>query len=209
MELQMRNKTKNQRFYRRPRTTQERRANGKRSKWGRARRNQANLVDWHDDRCACVQKTWKVKRRHQYRDRARGQQHTIFLPHCGGASWRFWVNTWELAEWFDNHDIPYRLEKVEKIEKRIETHQRVYKRTGWRPYTTVQAVRPRNNGAKKTQTQYVTRTSWEGVYNWVRVKLAKPRIARWSTLVGYNLTWWSDKDIGIDHIIEQSGRLPM
>lgn len=198
----MRNKTKNQRFYRRPRTTQERRVNGKRSKWARGRRNQANLTNTWDDRCSCVQNTWKVKRRQQYREHGRGQQHTIFLPNGGGPSWRFWVNTWELEEWFNDHDIPFRLEKVHEFETRVETHQRVYKSIGWEPYTYVQEIRPRKNGAKKTLTRYETKTSWRSVYGWVTVKLARPRETRWATLKGYRLTWWSNKDIGIDYILQ-------
>ncbi len=199
----MRNKTKNQRFYRKPRTTQERRVNHKRNKWCRKRRNGNNLTDSYDDRCSCVQKTWKVKRRQQYRECGRGQQHTVFLPNdTGGASWRFWVNTWNLEEWFNNHDIPCRVEKVQEIEVRVQTHQRVYKCTGWEPYTYVRRTRT-TDGAKKSETLYETKTSWRGVYSWVKVRLAKPRETYWSKLTGYRVTWWSDKDIGIDYVIQQ------
>jgi len=199
----MRNKTKNQTFYRHPRTTQERRANGKRSKWGRARRSQANLVDTYDDLCACVQKTWKVKRRHQYHEGGRGQQHIIFLPDRDCPNWRFWVDTWKLKEWFNNHDIPFHLEEVTETRVRVRTHQRVRKVIGWEPYTRTWANRPYDSGAKKIKTHHVSEIEWRAVYGWVTVKLAKPRIRRWSKRMGYNATWWSDKDIGVDHILSR------
>jgi len=192
---------KNYGWHRAPRTTQERRVNGKRSKWGRAKRNQVNLVNHWDDKCPTYQKTWKVKRNHQYRNR--GQQHTTFLPNDGSKSWRFWVNIWDLEEYFDDHNIPCRIEKVEKIERRVQTHQKVWRCVGYEPYTYQRIVRPRKNGAKKTLTRYETHTSWRGVYDWVTIKLERPRETRWSTLLGYRVTWWSDKDIGIDYILQR------
>jgi len=202
----MRDKTKHPTYRREPRTTQERRANGKRSEWGRGRRNQSNLVDAYSDRPVTIQKTWKVKRRHQYRERSRGQQHTIFLPNGSGPSWRFWINIWELEQWFNNHDIPCCVEKVEKIETRIETHRREYRAIGWESYTYVRPVRPRKKGAKKTLTRYETKTSWRNVCGWVKIKLPKPRVSHWSTLIGYNVTWWSGKDIGIERVLQRSVR---
>lgn len=187
-------------WHRAPRTTQERRTNGKRSKWGRAKRNSRNLVNAWDDHGYCHQKTWKVKRLHQYRDN-RGEEHTLFLPNDGSKSWCFWVNTWELEQWFDEHDIPCRIEKVEKIERRTQTHQRVHTLVGYEPYTYVRRIRPRKNGAKKVITRYETVTGWRPVYGWKTKKLEKPRETRWSTLLGYRLTWWSDKNIGIDHVL--------
>ena len=199
----MRNKTKNQKFYRRPRTTQERRVNGKRSKWCRGKRRAGHLPDTYDDPQACIQKTWKVKRRHQYRECGRGQQHKIFLPSKGGPRYRFWVNIWELEEYLNNHEIPFRVEKVEKVDVREDTHQRVYKCTGWEPYTVTYNNRPwPRMGNKKVKTIVCTETRWRGIYSWVWVKLAQPRVGRWYTLVGYNITWWSDKDIGIDRILQ-------
>jgi hypothetical protein len=192
---------KNYGWYRAPRTTQERRENGKRSKWGRAKRNSRNLVNSWDDARFTHQKTWKVKRRHQYRER--GKEHTVFLPNDGAKSWGFWVNTWELEEYLNDKGIPFRLEKVEQCECRTQSTQRVYRCVGHEPYTYVRAIRPRKNGAKKVETRYETVTSYRSTYDWVTVKLAKPRTTRWSTLLGYRLTWWSDKDVGMERIIQR------
>ena len=191
----MRNKVKHQRLRRRPRTTQERRASGE---WGRPRRNPNNLIDMWDDKCSCIQKTWKVKRLHQYRELGRGQQHVIFVPEDRG---RFYMHTWDLEDWFDNHDISHCIKMVWSSEVIVTTHEQVYKMVGWEPYTYLKTVRPRGVGAKKTETIYEVHTSWRGVYKWVDVKLARPRERRWSKLIGYTLTWWSNKDIGIDRVL--------
>jgi hypothetical protein len=204
----MKNKAKHAKYYRRPRTTQERRANTKRSKWARGRRRMGNLINTYDDPQVCIQKTWKVKRRHQHRENARGKKHTLFLANEGGSScrWLFWIKMWDLEEYLKNHDIPCHVRKIEQIEVRVQTHHERYVITGWEPYTKVCAVRPKKNGARKTETQYVTETGWRTVYGWRKVKLKEPREWRTSTLIGYEVTWWSDKDIGMDYILQQHVR---
>jgi len=119
----MRDKTKYQRYYRRPRTRQEKRANCKyNDKWCRDKRKSANLPDlWNEWPCCC-QQTWKVKRKKQYRVGGRGKKNTLFLPRYDLSGWRLWVNTWQLEDYFRNHDIPYRLETVERRESRDSKH---------------------------------------------------------------------------------------
>lgn len=199
----MRNKTKHQRDYRRPRTTQERRANHKRNQFCRGKRRACHLADAWDDYTTTIQKTWKVKRRHQYHIDGRGQEHKVFLSKNDNApNWMFWLNTWQLEEYFSRCGVPFRIEKIEKIEIRVKTHQRDYRVVKWEPYTYVRVVRPYKNGAKKTKTQYVTKNHYHYIYKWVNVKLAKPRVIHWTTLVGYKIIWWSDKDIGINYILK-------
>lgn len=134
-------------YYRRPKTAQEKRANGRRSGWSRAKRRYPNLPDSYHDLMSECQKTWKVKRLTQYREK-RGQQHTIFLPHNGRWRWLFWASTWGIQRWFDDHDVPCQIKKVERRE-------------------------------------YTSRNTYL------------------STLLGYTLTWWSDKDIGIDYVVRR------
>jgi hypothetical protein len=196
---------RHQRFHeRRPRTTQERRENGKRNKWGRARRSQSNLPNAWDDKPITVQDTWKGKRRKQYREGGRGQQHEIFLPNDDSQKrwWGFWVNTWQLEQWFEDHDIPYRIEKVQRIERsEVKTHTRVYVVTGVERCVYMRKVRPKHG---KAETTYETYYAWKNVYGWVTRKLRKPRRTTWSALVGYKVIWWSDKDIGIEYALQSN-----
>jgi hypothetical protein len=99
---------KNYKFYRKPHTTQERRENGRKNKWGRAKRNKENLVTAYDDKYPTNQKSWKVRRHKQYREN-RGRQNSIFLPKDKNF---FWGNMYRLENWFDEHDIPFRIERV-------------------------------------------------------------------------------------------------
>ena len=202
----MKDKTKYAKYYRRPRTTQERRANPQRGKWARGRRRMGNLIDTYDDPQVCIQKTWKVKRRSQHRETVRGKKHTIFLAHDGARTWLFWIRIWDLEEHMNNHDIPCHVRKVEKIEVRVQTHTERYCITGWEPYTIVRTVRPKKNGARKTKTEYVIETHWRNVYGWRKVKLEEPRKWRTHTLLGYEVTWWSDKDIGMEYILKRFER---
>lgn len=197
---------KNYGWHRLPRTTQERRVTGKRNKWGRARRNARNLPDSYDDRPTCVQKTWKVKRKKQYHENGRGQEHKIFLPEDGSPRWMFWVNTWELEEWFVEHDIPHCLRKIEHIEVHTQHYREKYVCVGYREVPYLRRERPRKNGARKTETKFVESTRWESIYEWRRVKLAKPRTYRTAKLLGYELTWWSNRNIGINQLLQRFSR---
>lgn len=192
----MRNKTKFTKHYRHPRTTQERRENGKRrNNWGRAKRNQANLVSAWDDIHIRTQKTWKLKRRHQYRDKSRGTRHTLFLPNSSRKSWGFWIDTWALREYLNSHDIPFCIEDKWNKEERVYTHEYVYTYNKPIPYIEVQ------HGKNKTQ-RLIEHEYLRSTDEWVLMPLKKPRITYWCTLLGYKLTWWSDKDIGIEYILQ-------
>jgi hypothetical protein len=131
-----------------PRTTQERRVNGKRSKWNRGRRSAANLPTSYDDLWVRHERCWKSKRKTQYV--GRGQEHTIYIPwnnenykhniHCIRMYYRF-------EKYLKEHDIPHRVEKIQRKEPSI----------------------------------------W---YN-----------GHYTMPIGHEITWWSDKDIGLDYII--------
>lgn len=178
----MKNKTKHQKGYRNPRTTQERRVNGKRSKWGRAKRNQSNLVDAYDDRCHIVQKTWKVKRRHQYRCGGRGAEHQVIIlePHA---------NIWAITQWFNEHDIPHRLTPMYKIERVTYVRRRVRCIVGSEPKTIVH----HDGVAERYQLP---------IYGY---KYLAPKEYMRRYLTGYELTWWYDKDIDIMRVLRQCG----
>lgn len=156
----MKNKAKHQRkSYRSPRTTQERRNNGRRSKWERAKQSKTNLINWWDDKHHIIQKTWKVKRRHQYRDTSRGKKHFIFLP---GRLFR--SNTWKLERYFIEKDIPYHIKRIHS----------------------------------KNLPVYIISFQYP---NWIMVLRYR------SKFLGYELAWWSDKDIGIDFILSRTANI--
>ena len=113
------------------------------------------------------------------------------------------MSTWKLESYLDDHEIPYCLKAIYKTETRWETTRQVWQITGYEPYTRVCAIRPKKNGAKKTETKYEVVTDWRAIHDYVTVPLAEPRKHMYRTLLGYRLTWWSDKDIGIDYVLNR------
>jgi len=123
---------------------QEKKANQD-CEYARAKRSPASLPDPWDDYWIRSRKTWKDKRKTQYRE-SRGQKRCIKLPSL--------FYQWGVERYFKLHDIPYRIESLR------EPH------TYYCPW----------------------RERWVKTYR----------------VVGYQLTWWSDKDIGIDYILRST-----
>lgn len=185
-------------WYRSPRTTQERRANGRRTDnipFVRAKRNAANLINAWDDRPHCVQKTWKEKRLTKYRVGKRGQKHELFFP---SNEYGCWALTWTLEEYFEDHDIPFNIETIREVchrqreIKRWVVKYRVPDYGWWYPHL---QLRP---GRKPVQ------RGWKDVGEWVGTGKYEPY--SFSIITGYNVVWWSDKDIGIEHILNRVRR---
>ncbi len=84
---------------RRPRTTQERRENGKRSQFARPKRSASNLTNAWDDKVVTQQRTWKKRRRSQYRVGGRGKEHRVLLEYH--PSRLYWLKLW-----MEDHDVP-------------------------------------------------------------------------------------------------------
>jgi len=84
---------------RRPRTTQERRENGKRSQFARPKRSSCNLPNAWDDKNIVSQRSWKKRRRSQYRVGGRGQKHSVLTCY-------YLPEFWQLERWMENHDVP-------------------------------------------------------------------------------------------------------
>jgi hypothetical protein len=141
-------------------------------------------------------RNWKDHRKTQYRSNGRGQQHTLTL----GKEWR-WGRLWDLEEYFKDHGIPYRIRRLYEVEVKTVTHQRVWTHLGtghWVEYQ--RKVRPKKS-KKKTLTTYETVRYWKEDWGWVWKDLPKPRECRYQIDKGYEVTWWSDKDIGIEYIL--------
>lgn len=83
-------------WYRNPRTTNERR--NSQNKYVRAKRNHKNIPNAWDDIPICHQKTWKKKRKKQYRGPKRGKKHSIKVRLS---------NMRRLVDYFEEYNIPY------------------------------------------------------------------------------------------------------
>jgi hypothetical protein len=175
-------------YYKCPKTRNEARQN--QEGWCRAKRRPANLPDLYDDRPRCYQNNWKIKRKTKYRIGKRGKKHTIFCK-------RFWV----LERYCEKHDIPYNIEKVsESYTYTVPVWKKefLYRK----PNYVLKSVWEKDTNGKYVLVRRVVHMSgYKDVYKWVKEGKQTKRGRR---LLGYNFTWWSDKDIGIEYIIKDN-----
>lgn len=172
----MRRKT--YRYYRHPRTTAERRAN-ENCEFARAKRKGHNLPNpWDDIPVSKPTKSWKDRRRKQYREGGRGKEYSIFIP----AETR-WGKIWHLKEYFEEHEIPYSIET--KKESWIETVTFKWDR----------------DLLRYSKNESGIGLLWRPVFSkWYKVPIESYQRKRTKT-VGYIIRWWSHKDIGIEFIL--------
>lgn len=190
-------RSKHTRWYCRPRSTAERRANSdpEIQKYVRGKRMPINLPNTWDDKPTTTTKCWKDKRKTQYRPNGRGKQHEIILK-----DERRWGPLWRVEEYFRENDIPYRVENI----KRNVRFKRVIRTKSVLdysiPYYThryeyIDGVLHRIRGHQ---------IGYREIFK--KIPLDKP-IIRWynrSELEGYRIIWWSDKDIDIEKIIQSA-----
>jgi hypothetical protein len=93
-------------YYRAPRTTAERRSN--QNGWCRAKRNPNSLPTTYDDLPIRHNKSWKSKRKKQYRSGRREHEHSITIYSH--------VDEWKLKCYFEDHDIPYSIKGKKRVE---------------------------------------------------------------------------------------------
>lgn len=91
------------------RTTAEARANQD-CEYARAKRRKANLPDPWDDKPKVTTKSWKDKRKHQYKVDGRGKKYSIKYE-IDGYWWQSHRGIWELTQYFENNSISYDIEK--------------------------------------------------------------------------------------------------
>ena len=182
-------------YYRRPRTAAEAKANQD-GEYVRGKRSPRNLADAWDDNNCCHQKTWKVKRLQQYRPDGRGEKHTITL-----SSSKVWLHTWYLEEHFDDHDIPYHIERLYDVEFRKTYYFREYRVVRYNPI--LQSSHKLGGTFNDLVNRGTNIIRWVPVYKWVIIPLKKPCTYKWSKIIGFKVTWWSHKDIGIDYILRK------
>lgn len=175
-------------YYRHPRTRNEMRAN--QEGWERAKRRPIHLPDTYDDMYPAHDTSWKAKRKTQYHPGGRGKEHTIEVD----ADWTY---EWDLSEYFKEHDIPYRIEPVnESRMRKFRKWKRV--KVGLRPvYKTEYYYKDKKLCIRHHFRYWADKyeTVIDG-YEWRPV----------TTVVKYRVIWWSDKDIGIDYILNQCRR---
>ena len=183
-------------IFRCPRTNNEKRANQdeydgvtKVKAPCRSKRSPRNLADSWDNKHHEYQKSWKVRRQKQYRGEPRGAEHHIFLEG--------WKEMCKMEEYFRQHDIPYKMERVlEKHIYKAPIYSKKVKRLV--PNYVYKWVYKDKKLVREAQHQIGYTEEYEFVIIGYQTKIG-------ATLTGYNLVWWSDKDIGIDFILKQRG----
>lgn len=169
---------------------QEEREEGKRCKWGRNSRSQHELDPWTYDKCHNHEKSWKKRRDKQYREESRNEQeeHVVWLEDR--------LNTWGLEEWFVDHNIAYKIEWV------FETRMGVQK-YGWcRVCVTQFFCNLKRHGVKNKDGCGEDENSYTYYrYVWDKLPNPKPKSIQYRR---YKLTWWSNKNIGIEYVLKQN-----
>ncbi len=156
--------------------------------WCRAKRRPANLPDPWDDRPRGHQKSWKKFRKTQYHSGGRGTEHTIEIG-------PYDIHEWNFKEYLEEHGIPYRMEPIKEF---YNYKKPIWKRVlGDRKEPVYRFNHYRDEDGKLCYGCRLER--WEYKYHWEKDGWEMTRTYR---VIGYKITWWSDKDIGIKYILE-------
>tara|TARA_R110000803_G_scaffold1731_3_gene5604 strand:+ start:476 stop:964 length:489 start_codon:yes stop_codon:yes gene_type:complete len=159
--------------------------------WARAKRSGTNLVDYWDDIHSVEQRSWKVKREKQYRVGKRGERRECYVEQY---RYPFPMPEYEFEKYCKANDIPY---DIEEVYKRVPVTEYETKRTT--------IVSFGDNYSKYFWSEYRYHSLWGGSNDrWEET--GETRIAHYIRLVGYKLTWWSNKDIGINHVLNSASR---
>lgn len=173
-------------YYRHPRTQAERRAN--QEGWERAKRRPHLLPTSYDDKYPTHEKCWKQKRKKQYHPNGRGEQHSIYVDDNDIYMYRF-------KEHLRDLNIPFRIEQVKESFIRKEPiwvkvikpfKKPIYQRSWYK-----------KDGKTVNNWEII---GWYDDYTWkINGYKMVPRVR----IIGYNIIWWSNKDIGIEHMLNQ------
>lgn len=183
--------------YRKMKTTQEMRSYYDYPELVRAKRRPVNLPNTWDDKYVNSTKSWKGKRKRQYKNR--GQKHSITIPVDS-------INEWRLKEWFEQRDISYNFEYI----KEYYTYKRA-----------IYSYREPTEKEKPFNKKYVSTIKFETIIRNGRKSTVVRTVKTWygeylkiEEFVGYKdqitsrnkevvITWWSDKDIGIEYLLQR------
>jgi hypothetical protein len=175
--------------YRRPRTTQERRYNCDEDHTDFVRGKRRNIPNSWDDMPSRPHKKSK-------RQKGRGKKRSIVFDYYS-------YYEWNITSELNRQDIPYRLEYLNKSETRtVPKYRKVYTgRKITRPvFDYVESYRDINGKSKRRMKyKFVDEDEVNFVKDGTREKTYKVRDK-------IRLTWWSDKNIGIDRILASARR---
>jgi len=198
----MKKKSKNYYYHRRPKTLQERKANcrliedGERVCYGRDKRRPYVLDPWSSLEKYCTfQKTWKVKRNKQYHANGRGQRHEIKIEDVT----TYYDKSYKFKKYCENHNIPYVVETIRKsyIIKRPEYKTVV---VGRKPHYVFRYEYVKDGNNKNIFTQTIRhQCGWLNITE--QVKTGNIIVYHNTREIGVRLIWWSNKDIGIQYIL--------
>ena len=177
-------------WYRTPRTTQERRINcsPEHMQFVRAKRRPNNLADAWDDKPVHHQKTWKHKRKTQYFPSGRGKRREI---DCFDMSWD---KLWKIQKFFDNHNISYRIEesRVKKTGTRLITQKYV-------PYAKIPKYHYKwewyidDNGKKSMRKVRSHQIGYTTLYKTVKIDPPIKQTYSYYVRKSQKIIWWSNK----------------
>lgn len=181
-------------YYRHPRTTQEARRNSLREEreYVRGARLPSMLPNSYDDISIDKQKSWKHKRRKQYRVGGRGKEYNYYIAD-DGVSCRFSYSAWwqmrKIEEYFETNNIPYSVIKdleIVKIEK-VQTHITVCTGTYLVYRHTTDDQPPK---------------IWYYGHTYEKRELETPvhHTYKYSQLKGYKIRWWTNKTLDLSEL---------
>jgi len=179
-------------WYRNPHTRNEKKQN--QEGWCRAKRRPAHLIDSYDDKPHGHQKSWKKFRKTQYHIGGRGKEHTLRISNNN-------ISIWSLEKEFRKLNIPFRIDEVREPYR--------FKRKKWK------LVKSKWKMPVYCRVRIKDTTSKSG-WNWAYKIVRWEYQAEWQEdgwewqnsyrIVAYDVTWWSDKDIGVEYILNREHR---
>lgn len=177
-------------YYKCPKTRNEAKKN--QEGWCRPKRRPAHLADAWDDRPRGYQKSWKKFRKTKYHIGGRGKKHTLFLKD---------KQAWELQEYCEAHSIPFSMETIREPYKtsRIPITKAVW--VGKKPVYLTRYRKVYDFATKKYVRQSERYLAW--YTNLYEHYIVGYRTVTYSHTIGYDCSWWYDKDIGVEYIIKR------
>jgi hypothetical protein len=183
-------------WYQSPKTRNEARQNQgdeyiKKNPWCRAKRRPHNLPDPWDDKPRGHQKSWKKFRKTQYHTCGRGKEHTVEIG-------PYDIHEWHFTEYLTEHGIPYRMDSIKEF---YNYKKPIWKRVQDATKTPVyRHVRVKDEDSRSGYTWSYQIVRWEYKSHWEKDGWEMTRAYR---VIGYRITWWADKDIGIEYILQR------
>lgn len=196
----MKNSIYHSKYYRRPKTTQEAKysCDEDHKQYIRGKRSYKNLPNSYDDlqNTAKSDKSWKRKSKAKHQSRVlnlnnnnRKSRKNSLIFNDNDISYK---QIFDFEDYCDRLDIPYKVIKKYRIEYRTREIEK-FIQTGIEP---VYSHYKKNNIGQPRLLFYRTLGYWEKTGVFKRYKIKTPTTIQ--------LMWWSNKDIGIDKILNAS-----